>query len=93
MKEETIRNLNLISIVINLIIMACLVSLIVPNIDKAEHDPLNYGARVYNIDYCQCHTNDNEMFFYNETNIWVTKDNIQKVDYHINFEDLKLRGE
>lgn len=55
--------------------MAYLVNLIVPNIDKAEHDPLNYGSRLYNIKYCSCFTNENKPFFFNETNIWVINQN------------------
>ena len=79
MKPETIKNLNLTILIINVIIMGYLVSLIVPNIEKAEKDPLNYGAKIYNINYCQCFTEDNIMFNFNKTAIWMNNPEVTKL--------------
>lgn len=78
MKQETIKKLNYTIFIINIILMGYLISLIVPNIEKSEKDPLNYGAKIYNINYCQCFTEDNKMFNFNKTAIWVNNPGLIK---------------
>lgn len=85
--------LNIIVMVLLLVLTIYMFKFALNNKEKVETDPLSYGAKIYNIDYCSCYMKNGKTFFYNGTNIWIINpiNNSYKINTDNITEELRKR--